>query len=186
MCKELKLTTIALTITAILLVSGCASAIATTPTVDASDAPSFGYVHDFSEPKSPEGAVRIMQEMEARQTAEAAAEEEAAAELETYYEEDYTWVENYEPSYSGDGFMQEGVREYEGRTESWYSSNQLYHYRTSEWTVDDEGYYRDDQGRYVVAASDVPEGSEIETSKGTGIVLDSGCDEGVTDFYTNF
>lgn len=122
----------------------------------------------------------------------AAAQEEAYTK-ETYIEEctePYTeYEEPYysEPySYSGDGFQSEGVREYEGRTETWYSSNQAYHYRTSEWSVDEEGYYRDDEGRYIVAASDVPEGSEIQTSKGTGIVSDSGCDDGVTDFYTAF
>lgn len=91
------------------------------------------------------------------------------------YSEDYT--------YSGDGFQSEGVRDFEGRTETWYSSNTAYHYRTGEWEVDEEGYYRDSKGRYIVAASDVPEGSEIQTSKGTGIVSDSGCDDGVTDFY---
>lgn len=97
-----------------------------------------------------------------------------------YYEE---YQEPYYPSYSGDGFQSEGVRDFEGRTETWYSSNTAYHYRTGEWEVDEEGYYRDDEGRYIVAASDVPEGSEIQTSKGTGIVSDSGCDDGVTDFY---
>lgn len=89
------------------------------------------------------------------------------------------------PSYD-DGFADQGVREFNGRTETYYSSNVAYHYRTPEWSVDDEGYYRDDQGRYVVAASDVPEGSEIQTSKGIGIVLDSGPDGGVTDFYVAF
>lgn len=99
------------------------------------------------------------------------------------YSEDYSEPYYGGGSYESDGFQQEGVRYYEGRTETWYSSNTAYHYRTSEWTVDDEGYYRDSEGRYIVAASDVPEGSEIETSKGTGIVSDSGCDDGVTDFY---
>ena len=109
-------------------------------------------------------------------------EEEPYADEYTDYNEPY-YEEYYEPSYSGDGFQQQGVREYEGRTETWYSSNTAYHYRTSEWSVDEEGYYRDSEGRYIVAASDVPEGTEIETSKGTGIVSDSGCDDGVTDFY---
>lgn len=85
--------------------------------------------------------------------------------------------------YESDGFMQEGVRDYNGRTETWYSSNQAYHYRTSEWSVDDEGYYRDSEGYYVVAASDVPEGAVIDGTKGECKVYDSGCDDGVTDYY---
>lgn len=191
----MKRITIIMCAAALLLIAGCATATAEEPPTAKYGA--FVTVNDVDEPA---GAVRIVQEMEARQAAEAeaaAAEEEAAAELETYYEEDYSWVESYAPSYgSGDGFQQEGVREYNGRTETWYSSNQLYHYRTGEWSVDDEGYYRDDQGRYVVAVSEnevnpdtgepYTEGDTIETSKGTGIVLDSGCDDGVTDFYTAF
>ena len=112
--------------------------------------------------------------------------DEPQEEAEEYYEEEW-----YEPeevytgvdSYSGDGFMQEGVRDYDGRTETWYSSNVLYHYRTSEWSVDDEGYYRDSEGYYVVAASDVPEGTVIDGTKGACKVYDSGCDDGVTDYY---
>lgn len=79
-----------------------------------------------------------------------------------------------------------GVNYYNGRTETWYSSNILYHYRTNEWTVDSEGFYRTNEGYYVVAASDMPQGTTFEGSKGTCIVLDSGCASGVTDYYTKF
>lgn len=81
---------------------------------------------------------------------------------------------------------QSGVNYHDGRTETYYSSNVLYHYKTSEWTVDDEGFYRTDDGYYVVAASDMPQGTTFETSKGTAVVLDSGCSEGVTDFYVSW
>lgn len=87
---------------------------------------------------------------------------------------------------TGDGFMEAGIRTHDGRVETWYSSNQAYHVDTAQWTADEEGYYRDDQGRYVVAASDIPLGTEFETSKGKAVVLDDGCAEGVTDFYTQF
>ena len=88
---------------------------------------------------------------------------------------------------SSDGLTpQSGVNYYDGRTETYYSSNVLYHYKTNEWTLDDEGFYRTDDGYYVVAASDMPEGTTFETSKGTAIVLDSGCSEGVTDFYVGW
>lgn len=87
---------------------------------------------------------------------------------------------------SGSDFMTLGIIKYNGRTESWYSSNVLWHYRTPEWWTDDEGFYHDADGYYVVAASDYAEGSIIETSRGLAIVLDGGCDAGVTDFYTCF
>ena len=87
----------------------------------------------------------------------------------------------------GTGLTQEsGINYYDGRTETYYSSNVLYHQDTDQWTVDDEGFYRTDEGYYVVAASDMPQGTTFEGSKGTCIVLDSGCEEGVTDYYTNF
>lgn len=84
---------------------------------------------------------------------------------------------------SGAEFMAQGVVEYGGRTETWYSSQVLYHWRTPEWWTDGEGFYHDESGYYVVAASDYAEGSVIETSRGLAIVLDGGCDAGVTDFY---
>lgn len=78
----------------------------------------------------------------------------------------------------------DGVYEYGGRVETYYSSNVAYHYRTPEWTVDEQGFYRTSEGYYVVAASDYEQGELIETSMGTAQVLDSGCDVGITDFYT--
>ena len=82
--------------------------------------------------------------------------------------------------------QQSGVNYYDGRTETYYSSNALYHKDTDQWTVDDEGFYRTDEGYYVVAASDMPQGTTFEGSKGTCIVLDSGCDEGTTDYYVSW
>ena len=77
-----------------------------------------------------------------------------------------------------------GVYEYGGRLETYYSSNVAYHYRTPEWTVDEQGFYRTAEGYYVVAASDYEQGEIIETSMGLAQVLDCGCDVGITDFYT--
>lgn len=79
-----------------------------------------------------------------------------------------------------------GINYYDGRTETYYSSDALYHQDTENWDVDDEGFYRTDEGYYVVAASDMPQGTTFEGSKGTCIVLDSGCDEGVTDYYVSW
>ena len=103
---------------------------------------------------------------------------------ETYYEPTY-----YAPSYSApsDGLTpQSGVNYHDGRTETYYSSNVARHYRTDEWTVDGEGFYRTAEGQYVVAASDMPQGTVFEGSKGECIVLDSGCAEGVTDYYVDW
>ena len=75
-----------------------------------------------------------------------------------------------------------GVNCYGGRRETYYSSNVLYHYLTPTWTLDSEGFYRDGDN-YVVAASDMPQGTIFPCSKGTCIVLDTGCPAGTTDYY---
>lgn len=73
-----------------------------------------------------------------------------------------------------------------GTVETAYSSNVLYHYRTSEWTPDEYGFYKTDEGYYVVASNDYEEGTVIETTRGEAIVLDGGCDSGYIDFYVNW
>lgn len=152
----------------------------------------FSYVCDIAQERDPEGATRILLEQEEREAEEAARAEREAAEAAAQAEAEPVYQEAYHEPYSapqppaGDGFKQQGVREYDGRTETWYSSNIAYHHRTGEWEVDEEGYYRTEEGYYVVAASDMEQGTVFETSKGEAIVLDSGCDDGVTDFYTAF
>lgn len=100
------------------------------------------------------------------------------------YEREYTqksWEEN------GDGLTaSKGVNWHNGRKETYYSSNVLYHHRTSEWTLGEDGVYRDSDGYVVVAASDLDQGSEVATSFGIGKVYDSGCAAGTTDIYTNW
>lgn len=97
------------------------------------------------------------------------------------------------PVYSGGYYGPEGVltraagvNSFAGRRETWYSSRDLYHRRTGEWTPDANGVYRDSEGYVVVAASDLAQGSVVETSHGTGKVYDSGCAAGTTDIYTNW
>ena len=82
----------------------------------------------------------------------------------------------------------DGVYWYGDRLETYYSSNVAYHYRTPEWWIDDEGFYRTDEGYYVVAVSEyeMDEGTVFEGSKGLCMVLDCGCDWGVTDYYVNW
>lgn len=79
-----------------------------------------------------------------------------------------------------------GVNNYNGRRETYYSSNVLYHRRTGEWTLDSEGFWRDSDGYYVVAASDKSQGSTFTGSKGECKVYDSGCAAGTTDYYTGW
>lgn len=120
-------------------------------------------------------------------------EEETIEEVE-YYEEPVYEQQYYEPvqqDYSGysngSGLTKSGgVNYHEGRKETWYSSNTLYHKDTANWTAGSDGVYRDKDGYVVVAASDKAQGSTIETSFGTGKVYDSGCANGVTDIYTNW
>lgn len=80
----------------------------------------------------------------------------------------------------------DGVYEYGGRVETYYSSNVAYHYRTPEWTLDEQGFYRTSEGYYVVAASDMEQGTVFEGSMGMCQVLDCGCDYGITDYYVNW
>lgn len=102
----------------------------------------------------------------------------------TYYEPAYHAPSYEMPSGGLNAFT--GVNYHDGRTEMYYSSSVLYHYQTPEWTVDSEGFYRTDGGQYVVAASDMPIGTTFQGSNGECVVMDSGCDAGVTDYYVNW
>lgn len=100
------------------------------------------------------------------------------------YEPMFEPVGLYEPS---DGLtMEGGINYHDGRLETYYSSNVAQHYRQGEWTTDGEGFWRTSDGYYVVAASDMEQGTVFEGSKGECIVLDSGCANGTTDYYVNW
>ena len=79
----------------------------------------------------------------------------------------------------------DGIYWYGDRLETYYSSAVAYHWRTPEWWVDELGFYRTDEGYYVVSASDYEEGEVIECSMGLAQVLDCGPDYGVTDYYVD-
>ena len=134
---------------------------------------------------------------EARERAQEA--EQAADYDETVYEyqeADYaaysgsgTYYAEYNELYNDNGPSRSMPGWYDGYLETYYSSNTMYHYRTDEWTVDEEGFYRDDQGRYIVGvdiAEGIEIGTEVETGKGTGVVMDYGSGAHVHDFYTNW
>ena len=118
--------------------------------------------------------------------------EQAALEVEAqqYANFDTTY---YQPSYYGVSGDPDGLNSFvgiidgvNGTRETAYSSQVLYHYRTSEWTPDEYGFYRTDEGYYVVASSDYEQGTIIETTRGEAMVLDSGCDSGIVDLYTDW
>ena len=124
-----------------------------------------------------------------RAALEAAAEAEAAEAVQaSYYNAGYTPSYASAASYAnGSGLTRSaGVNNYNGRRETYYSSNVLYHYRTGEWTQDSEGFWRDSDGYYVVAAGDMAQGSTFTGSKGDCKVYDSGCAAGTTDYYTGW
>ena len=80
--------------------------------------------------------------------------------------------------------MISGVNFFNGRRETYYSSNVLYHVNTDNWVIDSEGFYHEPvTGAYVVAASDLSYGTIFYGSKGKCIVLDCGCDPYTTDYY---
>lgn len=121
----------------------------------------------------------------AEEEARIAAEEEAArlngskrySDYPTYY-------------YGGDGVLTKsgGVNYYNNRKETWYSQRVLPGggLNIPGRHVASDGTIRDADGYICVAASDLPKGSTIETSLGTGKVYDTGCASGVTDIYTNW
>lgn len=107
-----------------------------------------------------------------------------------YWSDPQIWG-NVPADYNGGGTSggltaSSGVNYYDGRRETYYSSAVLYHYSTGEWSVDSDGFYRTAEGQYVVAASDMPQGTVFHGSKGECIVLDSGCAAGTTDYYVNW
>lgn len=178
------------TITAILATAALVAAIAliTLPQlasaeVETQERDTFQAVNDVQSP------VKVDVAPYAAHLLEIAHDKAVAVAAESEPEPIWDGVYTYEaPTYqNGSGLTREGgVNYHDGRLETWYSSNVLYHYRTGEWTVDAEGFYRDDQGRYIVAASDMPQGTVFQGSKGDCIVADSGCAAGTTDYYTNF
>lgn len=120
---------------------------------------------------------------------EALAAKERQLEQQRQKEQQQSQPSNTQTVYSGNGSgltQSSGVNYHGGRRETYYSSRVLYHYRTPEWTVDSEGFYRTAEGYYVVAASDMAQGTVFQGSKGMCQVLDSGCAAGTTDYYVSW
>ena len=100
-----------------------------------------------------------------------------------YYE---PYSGSYSPVYSGNanGLNSfDGVYSYGGHLETYYASYADY---DNQLWVDDEGFFRNSDGRYVVSTNDYAEGSVIEISKGEAVVMDCGTSPGVVDVHTTW
>ena len=71
---------------------------------------------------------------------------------------------------------------------TYYSSNVRRHYRTDEWTLGDDGIYRDSSGRVIVASDDYAEGTVVQSDIfGECIVSDCGVgSSGTLDVYVGY
>ena len=165
-------------IIALLGITACAKATAEEPNMYTKQ---VVYVHDWSEPKEPQGMVRIVKEQQER-----AAQQAKEQANEEYYE--YSEPTYYAPSWdSADGFYSQGVRDGVGsETETYYSSRVAYHERTGEWHTDEEGYWRDADGYYIVSSDDYAPETVVQTSKGEGKVYDGGTESGNFDMYVDW
>lgn len=155
----------------------------------------FAEVNDLPAPATApaDEEIRYQQLRAIEESRQAAASYEQAEEYQEWYESGVTTYYSASNDVLSDDYgvsdglnSWSGVNYHDGRTETWYSSNVLYHYRTNEWTLDSEGFWRTEEGYYVVAASDMEHGTVFQGSKGECIVLDTGCNEGVTDYYVNW
>lgn len=84
-----------------------------------------------------------------------------------------------------------GVGNAGGYKFTYYSSRVLYHYRTPEWRLDNNGCYRAWNGSqwcFVISmnSSYGYMGQTIQFDFGPCIVLDSGCAQGVVDLYVKW
>lgn len=135
----------------------------------------------------------IIAEYEAEKAAEQAAleAEQAAYNQPTYY--DYVpsgiYYAEYSDAYNDDGPSHTMPGWYDGYLETYYNASS--HYLASTWTLDSEGFYHDENGRYVVGveishADEMPYGTVVQTGKGEGVVYDYGAGAEVHDFATNW
>lgn len=174
------------------MVVGCTQAQAITVI----ETPNFRYVHDWSEPKNPEGMVRIMQEIEAKEAAQAEQEAaEAAIEAEAEYVDGYAEYGAYSGSYSsyGNSFQSDGVAYIDGQEFTWYSQRTapgggLTELNENGRHVDESTGFVVDGDGYIAVASPWGQdavGTVVDTPYGQGKVYD--VNEGDSyDIYTDF
>lgn len=183
---------------ALLMLAGCSHAAASESSgAVADETQSFAEVSDSREEavpaKAPESDVRPAEEEEAEEVEDVSEnwDSEPYVEPETPYVA-YEQVEYAEPDYSAyneDGPTRNMPGYYDGHVETYYNASS--HFMAGEWTLDDEGYYRDSDGRYVIGVGiddmdSMPYGTVVQTGKGEAVVFDYGTATGVHDFATNW
>lgn len=102
----------------------------------------------------------------------------------------YGYVAEYDPMYNTDGPTREMPGWHDGYLETYYPASN--HVWASEWTVDEDGFYHDSTGRYVIGVDKYDTnpntgqpyqyGDIVETGKGEAVVLDFGYGARVHDF----
>lgn len=136
----------------------------------------------------------IIAEYEAEQQAALEAEQQAWVEQQycqpTYYAPSSgIYYAEYSDAYNTDGPSHTMPGWYDGYLETYYNASS--HYLAPTWTLDSEGFYHDENGRYVVGveishADEMPYGTVVQTGKGEGVVYDYGAGAEVHDFATNW
>ena len=136
------------------------------------------------EPEEPGNAVETEPEPSYEQAYEPIAEASA------YTEPAGTYSVEYDPMYNVDGPTRDMPGWHDGYVETYYNASA--HFLASTWTLDNEGFYHDENGRYVVGvevghADEMPYGTVVMTGKGEGAVYDYGSGvDNVHDFATNW
>ena len=145
---------------------------------------------------------RVSEIIEQYEAEQAALEAEQQAWEEQQYYEPYAYTQSYDAGYSSgiyyaeysDAYNTDGPSHtmpgwYDGYLETYYNASS--HYLAPTWTLDSEGFYHDENGRYVVGveishADEMPYGTVVQTGKGEGVVYDYGAGAEVHDFATNW
>lgn len=145
---------------------------------------------------------RVSEIIEQYEAEQAALEAERQAWVEQQYYESYAYTQSYDTGYSSgiyyaeysDAYNTDGPSHtmpgwYDGYLETYYNASS--HYLAPTWTLDSEGFYHDENGRYVVGVEishkdEMPYGTVVETGKGEGVVYDYGAGAEVHDFATNW
>lgn len=132
-------------------------------------------------------SIELAKQKAAEEEAARIAAEEEAARLNAA-NKNYGYSTYYYVDENGVLTKSKGVNYYNNRKETWYSQRVLPGggLNIPGRHVGSDGVIRDADGYICVAASDLPKGSTVETSLGTGKVYDTGCASGTTDIYTDW
>ena len=160
-------------------------------------------LQEMRKEKLDEWLIGLVEAEQARLEEERRAEEQAALEEQAsyYYDDNSTaaydsgyygggiYYAPYSSSYNTNGPSRTMPGWHDGYLETYYNASS--HYLASTWTLDDEGFYHDENGRYVVGVEishkdEMPYGTIVDSGKGEGVVYDYGAGAEVHDFATNW